>query len=196
MAEGRPVEFTISPGSEHGWVTENAFGTQHILEHMVRYTPEHFRIKAEVKAPATYEAVKAATPEQLHELPEWKYVLALAYRAGGQIQYRLGDRPWTDCHQFGSFAADTRCQYRVKPADQYRAWTSLEVPVGALVKPSLRGYPTVILEVSDTDYFLKDSHITGMWDGKIKEIDLSQLFSGWLHSTDNGKTWTTCGVKQ
>ena len=104
-----------------------------------------------------------------------------------EIETRTGwfviDRPQWDFHT---------THYRIAPKPKekkLRPWKPEEVPVGAQVKkesnPSLR-----MLIVCAWDFGIR------LIDGGALPIARhDQLFDGFTHSTDGGKTWKPCGVE-
>jgi len=86
-------------------------------------------------------------------------------------------------------AASKRISELTAPkAKVWRAWKPEEVPVGALVRgKNTSPNRTIILAVYQNHYViaLRES---------ITYLCADEALNDWEHSTDNGKTWQSCGV--
>ena len=69
-------------------------------------------------------------------------------------------------------------QYRIKPTATLRPWTADEIPLGVQVRQ----------KSNPTDRWLIGN--TGSNDDRLKYFEAHE------HSTDGGKTWLPCGVKE
>ena len=69
-------------------------------------------------------------------------------------------------------------KYRIKPTATLRPWTADEIPLGVQVRQ----------KSNPTDRWLIGN--TGSNDDRLKYFEAHE------HSTDGGKTWLPCGVKE
>lgn len=76
-------------------------------------------------------------------------------------------------------------RFRIKPEPKYRPWKPEEVPVGAQIRIITAGLRGIITSVSS----VHSSMLVGQTDFKIANLHMDAEVS-----TDNGKTWSPCGV--
>lgn len=115
-----------------------------------------------------------------------------AFKNGKEIQYHNKievNGTWNTCNNPNwSEALD----YRIKPSLSYRPWKPEEVPVGALIrnKNNKNFYKSLIIGVSFDG-------ITSLDNNSVQQLDIEDFYNTLEykeHSTDNGKTWLSCGI--
>jgi hypothetical protein len=98
---------------------------------------------------------------------------------------------FTDLDENGySFFNHKKEEYRIKPSQKLRPWKAKEVPVGALFryKQEPNEPSSLILGVDNFHIFFISKY------GKVESCTFLDMSVSREHSTDNGKTWHSCGV--
>lgn len=107
--------------------------------------------------------------------------------AEGKTIQLLHKGEWKDISEFLANYPPTH--YRIKPETKLRPWKREEVPVGALARNKIRDsehnkYVIVSLNGNDISF------------GRAEWKSIEKMFDECEHSTDGGKTWKPCGVKE
>jgi hypothetical protein len=86
--------------------------------------------------------------------------------------------------------------FEAKPEPKLRPWKPEEVPVGALIRSI--GYPLrrgIIAAYSETyDEIISPTFKTDHHKFGTLGVSRQTVLDGCEHSTDNGKTWSPCGI--
>jgi hypothetical protein len=110
--------------------------------------------------------------------------LLQAYTEGKTIQVLAYNKVWND---LGSPNFNDEIEsYRVKPENEYRAWTFEEAPFNVIFSPK------------DKERKLKFAFYLVNEDGYIdpfsRRFSFTTMLKDYLYSSDNGKTWLPCGT--
>lgn len=120
--------------------------------------------------------------------------LIKAWADGKTLQYDASGNGihWRDMPPENNWTFDTQKHYRVKPEPRLRPWRSEEVPVGAQITDRYGKHPKVrwlILNVGCRDVGIANAC-------EITNEKFESLLESFHYSTDNGKTWSPCGVEE
>lgn len=125
----------------------------------------------------------------------WPLIKAYGEGKTVQLNCNTAENPkWQDMSSLNFNCFPNSC--RIKPEPKLRPWKPEEVPVGAWYKSSAGTIYIPVCKSEDGKLAFigtSDSSQSAYW---YSAYGLFNPSCGWLHSTDNGKTWHPCGVEE